>query len=265
MPASGSERDPVTKALRLLIWMIDNVDDEVGVRTIATSLRFPPSTTHRLLTILESNGLVSRTATGKYRLGLEVMRLAWTVTGRSSIVDVARPYLEELVRECNETAVFGLYDYQRRQMMFGLTVDADQSLRYVIKEHEWMPVHAGASGLAILAFLPESDRRIVLSGTPLVRLTDNTLIEPTQLEEAIAQIRTQGYSITHEQRTRDAVGIAAPVWGYDERVLGDVLITVPEYRFEPIREKGLAELVISTANRISAQLGAPRHIRMGRT
>jgi IclR family acetate operon transcriptional repressor len=264
MPAEVSERNPVNKALRLLIWMIDNVDDEVGVRTVATNLRFPPSTTHRLLAILESNGLVSRTETGKYRLGLEVMRLAWTVTGRSSIMDVARPHLEELVRQSNETAVLGLYDYQRRQMMFVLTVDADQSLRYVIKENEWMPVHAGASGLAILAFLPDSDRRMVLSSTPLARLTDKTLVKPRQLEDAIAQIRSQGYSITHEQRTKDAVGIAAPVWGY-ERVLGDVLITVPEFRFEPAMEKGLAELAISTANAISAQLGAPPHIQTGRT
>lgn len=258
MAVKVSERNPVTKALQLLIWMIDNVEDEVGVRTVASSLQFPPSTAHRLLTILEGNGLVHRTATGKYRLGLEVMRLAWTVTGRSSIMDVARPHLQELVRQSNETAVLGLYDYQRRQMMFTLTVDSDQSLRYVIKEHEWLPVHAGASGLAILAFLPESDRRMVLSDTKLVRFTDHTLIEPKELENAMAQIRAQGYSITHQQRTKDAVGIAAPVWGYDGRVLGDVLITIPEYRFDPAREKGLAELVIGTANAISAQLGAHR-------
>lgn len=251
---TGGERNPVSKALKILSWMAESEYEEVGVRHIASSLGFATGTTHRLLATLESTGVVNRTGNGKYRLGLEMMRIGWKVSERFSVVDVARPFLEELVSSCNETACLGLYDRSREQMMFALVVDADNPLRYVIKRHEWIPLHSGAGGLAILAFLPPGERSALLRDTDLKPVTELTLTDPELIEQEAARIRDRGYGLSHGQRILGAVGIAAPIWGPAHNVIGDVLVTIPEHRFGPGTEEAVAPQVVAAASKITAKL-----------
>ena len=252
--ASSAARDPVNKAFQILARIADGPNTDLGVREIASALDLAPATTHRLLTVLEANGLVRRTPQGKYQLGLEIMRLSWLISTRFSLVEAARPPLEELVRECNETALLGLYDANRGKMMFALAVESDHPLRYVIRLHEWVPIYAAASGLAIFAFLPESERRAVLQSAELKPLTVKTMLDPAQIEEQAAYVRKRGYAISHGQRLDGAVGIAAPVWGHDGRVVGDVVLTLPEQRFLDTSEDALVQGVVAAASKLSAQL-----------
>jgi IclR family acetate operon transcriptional repressor len=251
-----SERNPVHKAFQILSWMASSPIEELGVRQIAGGVGLSAGTTHRLLTLLEANGVVSRTTGGKYRLGLEIMRIGWAVTERFSIVQAARPHVEELVRECNETVCLGLYDRTRYEMMFALVVDADRPLRYVVQQHEWIPVYAGASGLGILAFLPGAERAAILEHVALKPLTDQTILDPELIEQEAVRVRERGYAISKNQRVEGAIGIAAPIWGRPDGVVGDVLITIPRQRFRPESEALLAAKATATAAKITAELGA---------
>jgi IclR family transcriptional regulator, acetate operon repressor len=230
--------------------------EELGVRQIAGGVGLSAGTTHRLLTLLEANGVVSRATGGKYRLGLEIMRIGWAVTERFSVVQAARPHVEELVRECDETVCLGLYDRTRHEMMFALVVEADRPLRYVVRQHEWIPVYAGASGLGILAFLPDAERATILEHVDLRPLTSQTIVDPRLIEQEAARVRERGYAISRNQRLEGAIGIAAPIWSHHDGVVGDVLITIPGQRFRPETEALLAAKVTATAAKITAQLGA---------
>lgn len=256
-PTEPAERNPVQKALQILSWMVDAPRNELGVREVAAGLGFALGTTHRLLANLESNAFVTRTRNGKYSPGLELLRISSALKDRLSVLDVARPELRELVDECNETAFFGLYDSTRGEMVFAIAVESEHPLRYVVELHRWMPIHAGASGLAILAFLPAEERRRILRRN-LGRLTERTVIDPGQIEQEAIQVRERGYAMSRGQRTVGAVGIAAPVFGREAKVVGDVLVTIPEHRFQPGSERQLSHLVKATAGRISEQLGASR-------
>lgn len=68
--------------------------------------------------------------------------------------------------------------------------------------NKWIPVHASASGLAAMAFLPEP-----------ARITNATITDPQVLEDELAKIRRRGYALFRGQRTKGAVAIAAPIWG----------------------------------------------------
>jgi DNA-binding IclR family transcriptional regulator len=184
---------------------------------------------------------------------MEILRLSWVIAARFSLVEAARPELEELVRQCNETALLALYDPTRHQMMFVLEVESGHPLRYVVKLHEWLPVYAAASGLAILSFVADDERKRILSGE-LAPLTANTILDPDEIERETAQIRARGYAISHNQRLNGAVGIAAPIRAHNGQVLGDVAVTIPELRFRPELEGQLSRAVISTASKLSTTL-----------
>src|SRR5260370_41547718 len=78
---------------------------ELGTNEIARRTGINVSTISRILATLVSGGLVEHVAaTGRYRLGLGVVRLANAVHERFDIRLLARPHLAELASRTRETA-----------------------------------------------------------------------------------------------------------------------------------------------------------------
>ncbi len=240
----------------MLQWVVHESADRVGVREVANALHIAPSSAHRLLGALAEEGFLQQDeTTGRYGLGMELFRLAQVAENRTPLRQIAIPHLRDLVEACNETAFLGVYGAARQEMMFATSVDSSHPLRYVVELHKWMVLYAGASGLAIMAFLPETERAAIVARTRLNRLTENTITEPYRLEQEMAEIRARGYALTRGQRIRGAIGIAAPVFGPGADVLGDVILTIPEQRFSPASEPYLAEGLVRCAQRVTEQIG----------
>lgn len=226
-----------------------------GVREIAQAINMHPSTVHRVLSALEHEGLVQRVDGGRYQLGLEFFRLAWRSTSQFAVRDISLPILQKLAAASEETALLGLYDPARREILFAASAESVHTLRYVVDLNKWLPIHCGASGLAILAFLPDEEVDAVIRETGLTPVTDATITDPNELRRSLALIRERGYALTRGQRIAAAVGIAAPIWGSNGNVVGDVMVTVPEHRFAHEGERQLAELVTDAAAEITRLIG----------
>jgi DNA-binding IclR family transcriptional regulator len=249
-------RNPLGRSFAILRYLIDAGAHPVGVRKIATDLKMAPSSIHRLLTALVEEGLVARDeALGLYSVGAEMVRLCHKATDQLPVSRIAMPVLRELVGIANETALLGLYDGVREQMMFVAAAESSQPLRYVNKMWEWMPVYAGASGLAIMAYLPASVQQEIIARTKLAPITDRTITERYKLEHQLKTIRERGYAVSRGQRTIGAVAIGAPIFSAGGEVMGDVVVTIPEQRFDPGSEATLADHVMECANRITVHLG----------
>jgi len=249
-------RNPLARSFQIIRYLLRSEEDSVGVRRMAADLGMAPSSIHRLLAALIEEGLVEKHEdTGLYSLGLEMIRLCHQAAERRPLNQLAMPFLRELVAASNETALLGLYDHSRQEMMFTAMVESTQPLRYVNKMWEWMPVYAGASGLAIMAFLTDAEQQDVVARTRLAPVTDRTITERYKLEHQFKQIRSQGYAYSVGQRTPGAVAIAAPIFGPAGEVVGDAIITVPEQRFDPGSEEHLAAHVMRCAHNITRQAG----------
>jgi len=254
-PAQRETRDPVARAFAVLLWMVNATGASWGLREIATGVAMHPSTLHRVLAHLQADGLIQQDPeTGRYSLGLGFLRLAWKAADRHSVREVALPWLKELVDATGETALLALYDPSRQEMMLAATVDSPHPIRQIRQIAEWLPITAGATGLAILAFLPEERQRAILA-RPLPAITPQTITDRATLEQILVQVRQQGYALTHGERTPGAAGIGAPIVGPDGRVIGSVGITLPEQRFRPEDAGQQAARVIGAARKIAEQLG----------
>jgi DNA-binding IclR family transcriptional regulator len=246
--------------MRLLEWMVvQSPSSDWGVRELAAAMDWTPSTVHRILALLSNDGWITPdAATGRYRLGVRFMKLSLAAARGLPLLEYALPQLHALVEDCDETALLGLYDAARMEMTFVAAVESRQAVRYVADslKDTWAPLHAGASGLAIFAFLSDGDQARVVEMKGLPRVTERTIGDPTALQARIDKIRQLGYACTAGERTPGAVGIGAPIFGPDGRVVGDVLLTVPEHRFGPALEERLAPKVVACADAITDQLAA---------
>lgn len=248
-------RDPVKRVFELLRTMIDLEADQYGVRELAAHAAIPPSTAHRLLGALEEVGMVVRDVEGSYSVSLEFQRLALRAANRLPLKRTALGPLEDLRRECGETVLLCVYDAERRRMKFADALETTDPLRYAIELNTWVPIHAGASGRSIMAFLPESEREELIMAGPLAPVTERTILDAADLRVALDTVRAQGYVISHGERILGAVGIAAPVFDARHRVIGSVCVTMPEFRSAQHDTSTLGVHVVATAQRITVGLG----------
>ena len=256
------KRDPVVKALKLLAWLIEQPGGSAGVREMAAALAMSPSGVHRLLSVLLDEGMVRQEPeTSRYSIGIELYRLANIAAAKAPIRRVALKHMRRLVDSCNETALLAIFDRSRLEMIFVASVESTHPLRYVIELNQWLPVHVGAPGLAIMAFLTPDEIAAVIERTRLSPMTNFSITEPYRLEIELEKIRKNGCASTKGQLIPGATGLAAPIFGSGGEVLGDVSLTIPEQRLAQGGEAKLLELLMECTARITEEIGGRRAVK----
>jgi DNA-binding IclR family transcriptional regulator len=232
-----------------------------GVRRIAAALELQPSTVSRLLRRLSDEGIVRKDpASGEYGFGLELIRLGFLASKNLDVQRIARPCLEQIAAACNETSILAIYDSTRQEMLRVDKVDSTHPLNYTIRMDEWTEIYRGASGLGILAFLPDQQRETIVATADSLATPDQPWLARASLTAALEETRARGYACTHGRRLYGAVAVSAPILGVGNEVVGDIIVTVPEVRWGEHDEADLAKLVMNAAATVSNELGAaPGH------
>jgi len=205
----------------------------------------------QLLQVLLSQGLVQQDPVGKtYRPGLGMYSLATTILHRTSFIQIARAIMRELVENSGESTCLNLLDRDRGVFSVAAVEESAAQLQYVIETDQFHPLHAGASGRAILAFQPDAFIDSVLT-TALAAVTDQTLTDPALLRTQLVKIRATGYCVSAGERIAGAVGIAAPLRDSHGYATGSVQLTIPTHRFRQRDVARLSVSVMDAAQRIS--------------
>jgi IclR family acetate operon transcriptional repressor len=254
--AEIGRRNPVIKAVQVIAWMSDSGEQSWGIRQAARELGVPPSTAHRTFAMLENAGVLTSDDEGRYSFTLEFIRMASRIALDVPLRRAALPHMQALVERTNETAYLGLYGEDRGQIMYIECIEAAHPVRYVLPTYEWMPLYAGAGGEGVLAFLPEEEIDEILATTDLKPLTDQTLTDVAELKRELDDIRSQGYAMTVGRLIAGAAGVSAPVYGPNDRVIGVIVLALPDVRFGDRSADDLGADVAACADAISADLGA---------
>ena len=222
-----------------------------SIRDLSTALDIPRTSVHRIFKLLTIDGILAfDPKTKRYHWGPEMIRIARSVYQSTEMRELALPILREIVNKCNETATLALYDRPTQQIIFADQVQCEQNILYKTPIGVRLPIHAGASGKAIMASLPEKDiEGIIASG--LQRITARTVVEPERLKKQLSEIRRKGYAESCGERSPEAVAIACPFFDSNSNVLGSVLVTIPSYRYRSQKGVRIRRLVKEGADRLS--------------
>ena len=264
MVLDGNAVRSVDRAAALLLALGES-QGEAGVTELARRLGLHKSTASRLLATLQKRGLVEQDdETGKYRLGLVVIRLAERAERTLDLRGIALPELERLARLTHETTGLGILEGDT--MLAVAQVDGPN----LIAVGDWTgratPLHCVASGKVLLSSLAEREvLRIVRRG--LVSYTERTIVELEPLLEELARIRRRGYAMAIGEYELNLNAVAAPVHDARGNVIAAVDIWGPAFRVTPRRVPELAAQAREAAAAISIRLGGtaraadagPRH------
>ena len=198
-PRRAAEKDPTTDLVTarrtaevLLAFAGQNGD--LGISEVARRLSLAKSVTYRIVRTLVSTGLLDRDdERSRYRLGPRAAELGLAAIGNSDPRAMALPVMTELAGRTRETVTMSLRVGVER--VYVSQVESLQDVHMSVEIGKRFPLYAGASGRAILAFLPPDKSERYLARTPLVPLADGTITDPSALTDSLwkdARARLRG-------------------------------------------------------------------------
>jgi DNA-binding IclR family transcriptional regulator len=237
-----------------ILEMFTEARPEWSTTDLARALGLPVPTAHRILAALRGLGYVSQHEdTKRFRLGLGALALGERARAVADLRPVAIGPLRRLSAATGETALLTVLTPERDRGVCLERVETPQPLRLSVQPGRQLPLHAGASQKALLAFMPEDDIERVVS-RPLDRFCRSTITRPAALRRELAVIRARGWAASYEETNVGVWGVAVPVLSSSDVVCA-VGIAGPSARLSAQRVRHDVGIVHEAAMSIGRSLG----------
>jgi DNA-binding IclR family transcriptional regulator len=239
---------PIERAVALLT-RVAEMPGEATVAELASDAGLPTSTAYRLLTALGRHGLVQRDA-GTVSLGTRVVALGRAAEARlrEALVAPAAPVMEQLARELGETVILtapcGL------EAIVLHAVEAEHPVRLTYAAFGCAPMHLGASGKVLAAYL-DADERERLQAS----------VGDAALRDALEAIRERGSATTSGELDPGLSAVAAPVLDVRGRLLAGLSVAGPSERLAADGLERVERAVRDGARAIEAAIEARERFR----
>jgi DNA-binding IclR family transcriptional regulator len=228
---------------------------EWGTSEVARAAGLPVPTAHRILAALTVRRYLARDErTRRFRLGPAALDLGDRARAMLDLRQVALPVLRRLARETDETALLTVPSSDRERSVCLERVESSQPLRLSVEPGRRLPLHAGASQKALLAFLADDEIDRVV-GRPLERLCRATITDAEALRANLSDIRERGWAISFEETNVGVWGVALPLLDGHGLALAALGLAGPSARLSPEEIGAHLEQLRNGALAVAAPLG----------
>ncbi|MGY1638858.1 IclR family transcriptional regulator [Geodermatophilus sp. SYSU D00742] len=259
-PGPSLPEAPTTTSVDNALWLLQLVGESQALRVAeaAELLGVARSTAHRLLTALRRRGFVMQDRpNGAYRPGPALYEIGLAAVNRIDIRRVARPVLEQLREETQETVSLALLE--GTTVRFLDCAESPRSVRVGNRTGVVRPAHASAVGKAVLAGLSDAelDRRYP-DGTLPPATTTAALTDLAGLRAELATIRAQGYALNWEESADGVCAVAVALKDTVGQPLAGLGVAAPSSRMRDVDAiRALAPAVVRGAELVQERLRTP--------
>jgi DNA-binding IclR family transcriptional regulator len=226
----------------------------VGGTEVAAALSTSRSTAYRYLQSLVLAGFLEVDAAGGFRLGPRVLELSRLARKGFAVVDIARPVMRTLRDALGETVLLTRRSGDR--VICLESEEARATVRISYERGSVLPLHAGASALVLLAWLPADEARAMLEAADLQPLTENTLTEVDAVLARLERIRHDGVAVSRGELDHDVTGVAAPIRAASGEITAALSVAALNRRVPGDRLDAVAQAVRQAAAEVERALVA---------
>ncbi len=246
MARSSSGESVLERVVRILEAFTPE-ERALTVGEIARRAGLPLATGSRMVADLVEQGLLTRDADRRVRVGMRLWELASRASPTLSLRELAMPVLEDLLRTVGHHAQLGVLD--GGEVLFVERLSTEHAVINYTRIAARLPLHASSSGLVLLAHAaPQLQQRVL--DAPLARFTPATITDPDDLRRRLAHVRRHGYVLCPGHLHPDATGIAVPVRDEAGAVVAAVSVIVPNDE----QARGYVATLTAAARRIEKLL-----------
>ena len=224
-----------------------------GATELSRCLNIPINSVFRILKRLtDREYTVQDPFSDGYQLSTKVFSLGMSLYTRFELRQRARPHLEWLCRETEETCQLQI---PHGDMVLVLdTVSPEVSYYIRVVPGGLVYYHPNAYGKAMLAFLSEEEiKKIVPPRLP--SLTPNTIVLRTELVKQLEEVKRTGLGYDNEEYNEGIRCIGAPVFDVEGKVVAGLGVSGLVSTFRNNRQATFEQLVLECAHRVSKDIG----------
>jgi IclR family transcriptional regulator, acetate operon repressor len=240
---------PVKSALRT-VELLEYFAGHRGLHSLAElqqSLGYPKSSLYMLLRTLTDLGWIETDGTGTlYGIGLRALLVGTSYIDGDQIVGAARDTLEWLAEVTNETVHLARLDGP--DVVYLATRESQHYLRPMSRVGRRLPAHVTSLGKALLAERTEAEVARILPAE-LSALTRNSLVDRAALAADLAETRTRGYAVDHEENVLGVRCFGAAL-RYRRPARDALSCSVPVARLTPGRDVQIAQALLAARERL---------------
>jgi IclR family transcriptional regulator, acetate operon repressor len=253
----AESRDGGVQSVNRALSIIETLaEDDEGYRLSDLAVRtgLSTSTVHRLLATLENRRFVQfDRAESKWHVGVRSFTVGATFARRRNFTAQAIPYLRKLRDLTRETANLAVVD---DEFIIVLTrMESREIMRSLTKVGGRVAMVASGVGKAVLATYSDDDVSAIIRHHGMPRLTEKSIVRPSDLFRELQRIRRQGYAIDDEEAQIGLRCVAAVVYNSCADPLAAISVSGMTSRITNDRLPAIGGMVRQVAAELTAALG----------
>ncbi len=248
--ARDTSRDRLLEALFLFtidqpLWTVEQAADALGV-SITTAYRYFKS--------LAQFGLISAVSRASYMLGPAIIEMDRQIQICDPMLNAARAVMLDLIDYAADGSVVLLCRcFGDRVLCVHQVVGRGPQEPVSYERGRPMPLFRGATSQVILAHLPGRMLKGLFEAQGVEIREAGLGGDLDAFKKSLAAIRRAGFCVTHGEVDAGRVGISAPVFGADRKILGSLSFVLPSAHAElplinrlvPLTQAGAREIELA--------------------
>jgi IclR family KDG regulon transcriptional repressor len=218
----------IERAFKILE-LLSEAPDGLQITRLSEKVGLSKSTVHRLLaTLINMEYVMQDRQTEKYKLGYRVLYLSRNLINDIDIISIAKPFLEDLAQEVNETVHLCIED--KGEVLYIDKIESNQTIRMFSKIGNRAPMYCTGVGKVLLSGMDEAQFNIIAEKTNFIVHTPTTITSKDKLLKECEIIRKQGYAIDNCEHEEGIRCIASPIYDSEGKVIASFSIAGPSNR-----------------------------------
>ncbi|MDR3260183.1 MAG: IclR family transcriptional regulator [Fusobacteriaceae bacterium] len=237
-----------------LLEALNGPETSYSIAYLSNTLNLPPSTIHRLLqTLCLSKYVVKDEKSHDYKLGPALIPLGITASKNLHLQNAAHSILKKLASK-TEKDTFLVIPAGNKGLVLE-HIDGSSPLKIVEEFGSELDMHCGAIRKTLLAyqseeFIEEYIKNFITPQKSFPKIEANILLE------MLDKIKKEGVAVSCGDYITSAIGIGAPVFKYNGKIIASIGIVTPESSISNNSKLEYFKLIIkSTAKELSEMMG----------
>ncbi len=255
-PANGGGAPALERGLAVLE-LLARRRAPMRAADLADALGAPRNSLGRVLQVLADRGYLDRDAVDRtFALAPKLLALGSATACEEDLLEAARDAVRDLRDATGEMAQLNV-----RLGAEGVVLDVAASrhpVRMTVDPGTRFTLHDAAGGKALLAWLPDAERKRLLARLPLARRTPRTIVSRDALRRELEAVRRRGYALDRAECVEGIRCVGAPVFDRRGGCVAALVVTGPSMRIPESRFPELARQALAQADRVSRRLGWER-------
>ena len=188
--------------------------------------------------------------TGLYRLGINMLHMAYLTLEQNDLRHIAHPFLRRLKDQFKETVNLSILD--DADVVFLEVIESPQRVKLAAATGQRLPAFCTASGKAYLAFVSNDVLHDVLDqGMP--PQTEFTITDRNEFFKDMRGIQERGFAVSMQEYEEGINAVAAPILIADNRPIASLAVAGPSFRLTEELMHQIGPVLVKTAQVIAQE------------